>query len=702
MPVTPFTASHAAALRAAAARRRTLAIALILGWGAAFAVALVGDDAACTPADPSICGPDLSFGWGAIALFATPFLIWFVPPAGYVAGVVFAVLDVAYDDVVQARWAFAAHGLACLVALARWARSRRGAPGDEPDGRRVRDVARDASSSPEAPGEDDVRLARAAVRVGASRLPFAAAVALVLLGAGLAVTYVVIQRGEDRHLTRSRPAEATVTAVSDVDLTIDLRVEGRDVPGIDVFDTGQYPVDAVVPVLVDPTDPEWVRLVAEPADHTYWITGAGLAVVLALTLAAGQVRSRRRTSDLVLLRAPTSSALALISDGTLLVWPAGTDPGAPGRPAALVPLSVAVERDHLDDFVVDVESMQADEPWDDEPDDEPDDESGRGGWTDDEGDQSGGGHDDDGPSEEEIAELVAEHEEEFARAWRGEGPRERPRPAVLVGHVREGGWVAAVLDDVVTLPSKPVRATPGRRAQQVSTWFRREPPPWWDDLPDGPAVVGTRAGDAAAPARDLFVGDELPGVAVPAQAEPVASGDLPIVADQGAARRLFGAAVILAVLVAFPVALAFADSWWHRLLAVGIALSWLLDGVARRYAQVRIAEDGLHVVTGYRSLTVAWSAVHGVRRDGPLLAVAWAPADVLEMGPFRSPAWGSPERTAQRLGELIMRMRDDAVAGRRPQAVEPRRTVSVPGPMLGFGLVFAVEAAAVLWWSWAR
>lgn len=85
-------------------------------WLLALIAAIAGGDTSqCTPDNPAICGPEVDFaGWIVICL-ATPVLLIWMPLAGCLAGVAFAVADLRYDDVIAANIGFGLHGLACAV-----------------------------------------------------------------------------------------------------------------------------------------------------------------------------------------------------------------------------------------------------------------------------------------------------------------------------------------------------------------------------------------------------------------------------------------------------------------------------------------------------------------------------------------------------------------------------------------------------------
>ncbi len=240
-------------------------------WLGAIVASVAGDTGRCSVEDPTVCGPDRTFSLAMIACFASLVLLWWRPMVAAASGVLFMVLDLRYDDIASARIGWTVYGVLCAVLLI-WVFTSR---------RRQRSLA--------------ARMPRQQVQVPAaasigvtSRLLVAGG--LVLVGAAaLGLMHWQDQR-EETHVRRAVEQTAVVTGMTDDgDLVLQLP-DGRrhTVTVLDDYDTG-----AQVPVLVDPADPDWLRLRAELADNTYWYTVAGGAWVLALLFLLRDIQLRR-------------------------------------------------------------------------------------------------------------------------------------------------------------------------------------------------------------------------------------------------------------------------------------------------------------------------------------------------------------------------------------------------------------------------
>jgi hypothetical protein len=663
-PAPTLTAADARRWAAAAVPLWLTRWVLPAGWLAAAAAAIAGDTAACSAQDPSICGPDVGFAWASVLLFATPILLWWLPLAGCAAGVGFTVADLIWDDVGSGRVAFGLHGLACVAAAVWILRSnvvQSRIAGQATAGFRTRvpdppDPAEPARAlTPDPPDRSD-RSDRPAL-VG-NPLRWIAAAALVLAGAGLLGWYVHADRVEGSHVAASRQVSAVVTAVDEVDSTITARPESTAPLTIPVFDTAGYPIGSTVPLRVDPCDADWVRLVAEPGDSTGWLAGGLGALALALVLAAVDLRERRGVRALLRGEHPALTVQVVPDDagGTrILPRTNGKVPRPELLPAvARVPVAWAPG-------------------------------SGPAG-----GDDDG---DDDWDDEEEWDEQT---QAEFGRAWRGE---ETDTPAdgegmledaVLVGTLRDGGWAALVTADGVLLPTGPLRVrdiAPDGAPSAVRRALTR--------LPLGSAIVRATTGDPAG-------GDSphgFPGrpVRVSPAHEPL---QLPLTADRGVARRRLGQLLVAIATVAAPAAILWlAEGWWDRGLAVVLGGQLLATAVAMSHEQVTLAPDHLEVVGATARWVVPWARLHGVRREGGRLALAWEPDNAAEVGPFApcelGPSeLGPREQAAERLGAAMLDLRTRALAA--PVMASPARRH--PGPLWVFLLVYAVPVAGALWW----
>ncbi|MBB4690583.1 hypothetical protein [Paractinoplanes abujensis] len=284
---------------------------LLGGWAVAVLVAVAADNRACSVADPGVCGPDVTFAVAIVVLLATPVLLWWLPPAGCAAGVLFAVLDVSYDDLRAANVAFALHGLLCL-AVAAWivsARRRQAAVVAEVAGTVRLDAALTERLRDSFPGWG-----------GRSVL----AVLLILVGAVSLAWYHHRDDQVARHEAAAVRADAVVRGVDNSEGTVVLEVPRPVKVGV----LGSYEAGQVVPVLVDG---DWVRPVNEPEDVTVWLSiGLGaLALALLLLIREQRMRAARRRLlsgplPAVELTAAPDEGRALLHDGLALVPVAST------------------------------------------------------------------------------------------------------------------------------------------------------------------------------------------------------------------------------------------------------------------------------------------------------------------------------------------------------------------------------------------
>ncbi|MGW6198859.1 hypothetical protein ACWF0M_22125 [Kribbella sp. NPDC055110] len=240
-------------------------------WLGAIVASVAGDTRPCSIEDPTVCGPDRTFSLAMIACFASLVLLWWQPIVAAVAGVVFMVLDLRYDDITSARIGWTVYGVLCAVLLLWIFTSRR----------------RQRSLTARMPRQQLHVPAAATVGV-TSRLLVAGA--LVLVGAAaLGLMHWQDQR-EETHVRRAVEQTAVVKGMNkDGDLILQLPDDrSHTVTVADDYDTG-----AQVPVLVDPADSHWLRLRAELADYTPWYTVAGGAWALAALFLLRDIRLRR-------------------------------------------------------------------------------------------------------------------------------------------------------------------------------------------------------------------------------------------------------------------------------------------------------------------------------------------------------------------------------------------------------------------------
>lgn len=248
--------------------------ALTAASGVAFAVSVVGEpDVPCSVEDPAFCGPDLTFSLAIVLALATVALLWWRPFVAAGCAVAFAVLDLVFDDVWTANVAWplvAALHVAHVVALRREQAGQRALAERVSVPLPVRDTPADRPRS-------------AAGRLGPHHLG-GALLAVVAVGC---IGMLLRAEASDRtHLARSEVVRGTVTGVSDDEYTIIIRLDrgqGRPAQQIELEPYDVYDVGDDVLVRVDPTDPGWSHLVAEPPDRTWWASislGAGLLAVL--------------------------------------------------------------------------------------------------------------------------------------------------------------------------------------------------------------------------------------------------------------------------------------------------------------------------------------------------------------------------------------------------------------------------------------
>jgi hypothetical protein len=251
-------------------------LVLVVGWVIAFVVAVAGDTTSCKALDPGVCGPDVTFAVAIVVLFATPILLWWLPLVGCGAGLLFAVLDLIYDDVPAAKMAFGVHGLLCL-AVAAWlvaARRRQAAVVAEVAGTVRLEAALAGRLQDSFPGWGGRTLA---------------AVVLVIAGTGGLGWYDHRAARVAEHESAAVRMDAVIRSADNADGVV--VVEVPQPARVDVLDS--YEAGQLVPVLVDGS---WVRLVAEPEDVTPWLSaGLGAFGLAGLLLVREQrMRSARR------------------------------------------------------------------------------------------------------------------------------------------------------------------------------------------------------------------------------------------------------------------------------------------------------------------------------------------------------------------------------------------------------------------------
>ena len=673
----PLLAPQAARWVRAAVPRWVTNVALPVLWLVAVVVAIAADTTRCTPQDPSVCGPDSSFAFAFVVLLAIPVLLWWMPVLGCVAGALFALADLRYDNIAAAKWAFGTLGLLC--ALVGW-RLLRGAA----EQRRIVATLGDGRAVPAAGGPS------AGESRGAGRWLVAAA--LVLAGIGFFAWYGHQVSDEQAHLRRAVRVQARVVELRvDDSITVQTRTPSggtRDYR-IGVYDsTAPYPLHSSTPVLLDPRDPDWIRLVAEPQDVTYWQSAGAGCWLLALCWLLYRERWYRR--------------LRALETGEQVALRVRIRPDEKGR--ALILPSLGNVADPGDDRPIGRLAVLAAPPVDTAPADGWEHDWEHDGWEPEGWQDDGWDH---------------ETQEAFGRTWRDEDPagvqRFAPPPvvedAVLIGALHDRGVAMLVTAEETLLPTGRLRvgglrgwrqAAPGSHAASgqypapgpypapgqhtgpdpYAGPESREPGPlldWWQRL----------RGSRSPVEPELFA-----GVAV----QPTTGHlpDLPLTVRPQVRSRLIGAAWLVAAFVGYPVGVWLGELslYQHVLLTLGLG-RLAAAGAARLLSYLQIDHSRFEVSGQWWTYSVPWDRLHGVRRIGDRLSVAWQPDVITEVGPFDDPGGphGRQER-AERLGGAMLLLRQRALLGGLPGRQTSRR----PSPVWIVLAGFAVLVLLTYWW----
>jgi hypothetical protein len=620
-------------------------VLLPIGWLAALAATLKFAVETCSAAEP--CGPELGFSLAAVALFATPVLLWWIPRLGCVAGIVFGSLDAALDDVVAARYFWGAHALACLVVLVLL----------------VRDITRQRliATTGFTPGMPPVTRTLPEV-VHLPRLGNRTRVACILVVACIGCLGLYWQQAtaEERHLARAQEVTGTVTAVTDDGYGLTLTAAGAGTRQVDAIEV--HRVGTEVPMLVDPVDAGWARLVAEPADSSYWLTIGLSALLLGLILGWRDRKSVRWAKIAVGKQLPARRVL-IDSDGSkAYLYP--TDAGPQDPPFALVrtwPTPPNPDQQLTDDL----------------------------------------------PGALDL-EVVAN----FARAWRGEG-REFPSHSIesglVLGDLSTDGWIVVLAKDRVMFASRPVGVV-----RDWPEWVRPSRSSWPTEMeryslsrsrrglapsrpspelasPSEPASLPEFASPPeAGPRPRTMVNEPLPGNPVPA-AGPVPS-DLPrnfmLKAQTRRQGWLLLVGGLLTTVALKPVVDWITGDWWLPL----VWGSFLTAGLTVRgwnslTHRLTLEHTGAVIVATLHVYRVPWETLHGVRvTDAGDVALAWQPDAMFKAGPFEQ---------AQEAAAAIATLRERALAfgvsGRGPT-----RRLRWGAVALHAGLILAFAAGWLL------
>lgn len=648
----PFTAADADRWLRAALPRWVTRAALPSLWVLAVIAAVAGDTAQCTPQDPSVCGPDSAFALWFVVTLATPVLLVWMPLLGCAAGVLFALAELRYDDVQAGRWAFGLHGLLCALVAVRLVRGAA----------EQRRIVAAASAGVRVPGlaaiPEEARPSAVSRRVLAGLL--------VLAGTGFFAWYAHEVRDERTHLQRAIQAQGRIVAVDpDESVTLAVRTPsaGTREYQVGVYDyTAPYPLHSSTPVLLDPRDPGWVRLVAEPRDSTGWQSAGAGCFLLAFCWLLSQESWHRGLRALGSGEHPALRVrICPDDDGRALILPAsdGDPTRAADRPIGTLAVDPVSPEPEPDQNEAAGSPWRAAEGWDDE------------AW-------------------EEAWDY--ETQEAFGRSWRDEDPpgAEQFLPpsevedAVLVGSLQDRGIAMLVTSDAVLLPAGRLRAAssreprPSRPGEGADTALHRLSALW-----------RRVAGHSGTAEPDLFTGA---AVQLESLRQPP---ELPLTVRLRTRVRVTGALALAGGLAGYP-----ATVWPPGLdpFAMGLVVMLfgrlVLYGAARLVTSLRLSHHQLEISGLWRTHSVPWDRLHGVRRDGEMLVVAWQPDLVVDVGPFDDPGGerGRQDR-AEQLGAAMLLQRQRALLGGLPS----RRTSSRPnGTWLAVALYAAVVVATLL------
>ena len=300
---------------------------------ATIVASMVGDPGvACTVAEP--CEPDPLFpivvalaGFSAVAL-------WWLPVSALLAGAAFGLVSAYGDPSVPGRYAAA---LAALVALGLAGfltslRSRQATVAVEAFPTGAAQVLHPRAARPPAGG--------GSWWGWVPRVMGAVGLLVVVLSA---VLYVRGTAAEQEHLDRAYRTVGVVETGSDDDYRQVVRIQDGALAGRQVRVSTEVDLDrgSRWPVLVDPQDKDWARLVGNPADLSYWF-GWGLLGLLVLGWAVGRDARRLAVSPARIARVGPATGLLLVAHRT------GDDvvlaEERPSRPLALVPVGDAAPR----------------------------------------------------------------------------------------------------------------------------------------------------------------------------------------------------------------------------------------------------------------------------------------------------------------------------------------------------------------------
>ena len=516
-------------------------VGLVGGWVFAFVVSGAAGESPCTTAHP--CLPDPLFALAVVPLLATPLLLLFNRVlTGCGMGVLFGVMDLALDSDPTANIAFGLHAAACAVVAAWTVRSR--------------------ADQHQAAGTTIVSLPDRPPNRGVLRI---VAVLLVLFGFLTFVQYDLSSDEIAAHVAEASRVDAEVVEVKDAyQVWVELPDSQRT--SFEPLAADTYQVGDKVPVLADG---DWVRMVTEPEDVTWWLTLGGAAVFFAIMLAA---RERRRRA----------------------LWT------GPVKAVRLQAHPLTVRRILLRHDKEDVATVAL-------------------------------------LADLGLDEPLYHDTEQFGAVWRGEEDppvQHEPAEVVVAGELHHGGQVALVVEGEVVATTTLTRVRP----------------------------------------RHIVHSAHLPGEPVTKTA-PV---DLPHAIWPGDRRRTEGVVLTLAAVGAL-VGLHYYPDW----VVLGLlGMQCAVSAVTRFQPLMRLEPDAVVLYTGIWSYRVPWQQLHGVRRSGPQLMLAFGPTgDVIT-----TPQLPDPEA-----GEKVMWARSRAlIAFHRHENVTRKLNASLFVGLAYIGLFFFV------------
>lgn len=292
---------------------------MLIGLGFVATIVSIAAEPRCTPEVP--CAPELTSA--SLPLLGVALAVgWWFPVLAAVAAVTFALIEVLSDPnavsgIVIPIWAALHLGHAVYVQRARSAQARQAVAAMVP-----------IPSQWQRPVERGVTALWRSLLIGG--LAVGVLVAAVTWG-----IYRSQARDNAELAAGSTVVEARVIETIDGD-SMHLRLAPSPaVPGIpDSFELSvldEYAVGDVVPIRINPTDPGWTHLVAEPPDPTGWLLLGVLALVLGLgasgvaiwtDLQRRMLTARPPTVGLPVrvLRVPFSGWTGLAAVDTNIVW----------------------------------------------------------------------------------------------------------------------------------------------------------------------------------------------------------------------------------------------------------------------------------------------------------------------------------------------------------------------------------------------